>query len=81
MEGLIEGRVVHYVLPEGPSKGEHRPAQIVKVWSKETGLCNLVVTLDGMNDGAAKGVFHLWATSCLPNDDHELGTWHWIERG
>lgn len=28
MEGLTEGRIVHYVLPDG----QHRPAIIVKVW-------------------------------------------------
>jgi hypothetical protein len=28
MNGLIEGRIVHYVLPTG----EHRPAIVVQVW-------------------------------------------------
>jgi hypothetical protein len=34
MEGLTEGRVVHFVMPDGT----HRPAIIVQVWSRETGL-------------------------------------------
>jgi hypothetical protein len=28
MEGLTEGRIVHYVMPNG----EHRPAIVVRVW-------------------------------------------------
>lgn len=59
MEGLTEGRIVHYVMPSH----EHRPAIVVRVWrvpdSKgpepilkvpENGMCNLVVFVDGTND-------------------------------
>ena len=31
MEGLTEGRIVHYVLTEGRYPGEHRAAVVVKV--------------------------------------------------
>ena len=53
MEGLIEGRIVHYVLPNGRSKGEHRPAIIVKVWEshRAQGTVNMQVFTDGENDG------------------------------
>lgn len=49
MEGVIEGRVVHFVL----ESGEHRPALIVNAWHEgggENGLVNLQVVLDGTND-------------------------------
>lgn len=53
MEGLVEGRIVHYVLSEGRSKDEHRPAIIVKVWEshKAQGTVNMQVFTDGSNDG------------------------------
>jgi hypothetical protein len=53
MEGLTEGRIVHYVMPDGQ---EHRPAIVVKVWRKEdgtppdNGISNLQVFTDGTND-------------------------------
>lgn len=82
MEGLTEGRIVHYVLPDGPSAGEHRAAVIVKVWrnvaSACQGYCNLMVFLDGANDGTAS--YLLWKTSKCYSDGKELDTWHWIEK-
>ena len=46
------GRIVHYVLGEGRSEGESRPAQIVAVFPQPEApaVLNLVVTLDGEND-------------------------------
>lgn len=84
MEGLIEGRIVHYVMPDG----QHRPAVVVRVWNSpgHEGLANLQAITDGTNDvvtgapaEAAKGL--MWATS-VENDETEKkpGTWHWIER-
>lgn len=54
MDGLTEGRIVHYVLNEG-SVGDHRPAMVVRVWRangtpQENGICQLQVFLDGSND-------------------------------
>ena len=61
MEGLVEGRIVHYVMHDG----EHRPAIVVKVWRVQdyedgevvglphppvNGCCNFVVFVDGYND-------------------------------
>lgn len=49
MNGVIEGRIVHFVL----ENGEHRPAMIVNAWHDAggtTGLVNLQVILDGTND-------------------------------
>lgn len=51
MDGLTEGRMVHYVLdePYGAIPSEHRPAIVVKVWNPD-GTANLQVFLDGSND-------------------------------
>jgi hypothetical protein len=89
MEGLTEGRIVHYTLDET----EHRPAIVVKVWRTadgqppENGMCNLQVFTDGQNDhyhnehlpfGFEKGI--AWCTSILYSEKKEPGTWHWIEK-
>lgn len=90
MEGLTEGRTVHYVLPDGPNAGEHRPAIVVKVWRLEdaagtkhppdNGYSNLVVFVDGTNDGVQFGGCILWATSVVYSEEPIPRTWHWIER-
>ena len=89
MDGLTEGRIVHYVLPDGRSKGEHRPAIVVKVWRvgeasypPENGVSNLQVFTDFSNDYDGDHPGHtgqFWATSVEYNAEKELGTWHWIE--
>lgn len=76
MEGLTEGRIVHFVL----ENGEHRPAIVVKVWDKSTGYVNLQVFTDGSNDGEQYASGQYWATSIFPNEDHAPRTWHWIEK-
>lgn len=85
MIGLSPGRVVHYVLSSTDldekhqhNVGQHRPATIVAVWSKTNGCSNLVVLVDGTNDGIAGCV--LWATSREFSDEMKPGTWHWPER-
>jgi hypothetical protein len=77
MDGVIEGRIVHYVLPEGPHEGEHRPAIIVKVWTG--GYVNLQVFYDGTNDGPVVSG-QPWVTSVEHSEDPRPRTWHWIER-
>lgn len=94
MEGLIEGRIVHYVLREGANVGQHRPAMVVRVWRgadgepPANGVCQLNVFVDGTNDfpSLLREGFNLagpscWQTSVL-NDEVAKGpgTWHWIER-
>ena len=89
MDGLTEGRIVHYVLDEGRSKGEHRPAIVVKVWRPgeanyppEKGVCNLQVFTDFGNDFPKDHDGYggqVWATSVEFSEDKEPGTWHWIE--
>ncbi len=94
IEGLTEGRIVHYVL-EG--KGDHRPAIVVRDWKQENGLVNLQVFTDGWNDGfkvthlvqvgeqQVEGVLAIdqnviWRTSIHYDEYKEPGTWHWPER-
>ncbi|MCI0441325.1 MAG: hypothetical protein L0177_19665 [Chloroflexi bacterium] len=74
MEGLAIGRIVHYVLAEGPSDGQCRPAIIVRVWNQETGMSNLDVFLDASNDGG--GSLLMWATS-ISYAKGGLNSWHW----
>lgn len=91
MDGLTEGRILHYVIPNG----EHRPAIVVRVWPNEFGPgipgVNLQVFTDGSNDMRefAEGGYPprelvragmFWATSAKFSDTHEPGTCHWIER-
>ncbi len=83
------GRIVHYVLREGRSEGQSRPAQIVAVFPQSAGpaLLNLVVTLDGMNDhedwGGSDTSLHEWRTSIAHAEPvgspptYPPGTWHW----
>ena len=78
IEGLIEGRIVHYVLPAGRNTGYHRPAIIVQVWDIWSGKSNLRVFLDGDNDDPERDL--IWATSIAYSEDKKPGTWHFIER-
>jgi hypothetical protein len=85
MEGLTEGRIVHYVLESGRSKGEHRPAIVVRDWKQENGLVQLQVFTDGTNDliadfDGAVGKNVVWRTSVHYSEAKEPGTWHWIEK-
>lgn len=80
MEGLTEGRIVHYVMEDGAHAGEHRPAVIVRVWRKDNGCSNLQVFTDGENDGPEYASGLAWKTSRHYSEGKEPGTWHWIEK-
>lgn len=95
MEGLTEGRIVHYVLPDGPSAGEHRPAIIVRVWrgeivvnpktAEEEHMKDTAVQLQVFMDGDGRGWNDqapnvVWHTSVMYSEDKEPDTWHWIEK-
>lgn len=81
--GLTEGKIVHYVLPDGRSKGEIRPAIVVRVWRNVSpdliakGYSNLQVFIDGTNDYPEIESNIVWATSKIYSENHEPGTWHW----
>jgi len=87
MEGLTEGRMVHYVMPSH----EHRPAIVVRVWDHNgnTGTSNLTVFVDGRNDVKVEevdfdpknpDVLLMRCTSVRYCEVPEPFTWHWIEK-
>ena len=76
MQGLTEGRIVHFVLPDG----QHRAALVSRVWNDD-GVVNLHVFVDQANDRQIKadnGI--LLQTSVTFSEEPQPGTWHWIER-
>lgn len=77
MSAPLIGQVVHYVLPAGPSMGEHRPAVVVREWSEDT--VNLQVFIDGSNDGYPYTRPCVWVTNVRRSETGESGTWHPIE--
>lgn len=80
MEGLVKGRIVHYVMEDGPHAGDYRPAIIVRIWDHDTGCANLQVFTDGENDGPRYASGLAWKTSREYSAGQEPGTWHWIAR-
>ena len=81
MEGLTEGRIVHYVL----ESGEHRPAIVVRVWRidgkpPENGCCQLQVFTDSDAEGKYNDCLPpvMWKTSVTFGEGP--GNWHWIEK-
>jgi hypothetical protein len=85
MEGLTEGRMVHYVL----SSGKHRPAIVTKVWRltdsggsepilkvPENGMSNMMVFCDPGDDGSGPQ----YSTSVIYSENPMPNTWHWIEK-
>lgn len=91
MDGLIEGRIVHYVMPNG----KHRPAIVVHNLANELtppceGYVNLTVFTDWENDfnsmpeGVARNGIDtglIWVTSiCNDETEKKPFTWHWIEK-
>jgi hypothetical protein len=90
MEGLNEGRIVHYVMPNN----QNRAALVVRVFThlapEHDGMANLYVFLDGLNDQgqfpdgsvlSGQGVTIYWATSVHYSEEPLPGTWHWIFPG
>lgn len=91
MEGLIEGRIVHYVpaehdawLEKACKEGRHLAAMVVRVWGN--GVVNLLVFPDGTNDVPqaerydSRVISGLWFTSRAHDASGTPGTWHFPER-
>ena len=76
------GRCVLYVLPNGLRMSEVRPATIVRVNGEGSGqtTCNLVVLLDGPNDGSDTLGCSAWVGSVGYSEEPKPGTWHWPPR-
>ena len=70
MQQASLGEMVHYILPKGRSKGQPRPAVVVRVWPDYK--CNLQVFTDDSNDDLP-AIF--WATRVEYSDDKVPGTW------
>lgn len=94
MNGLTEGRIVHFVLPasEGnllardispASAGQHRAAIVVRVLDQETGMSNLTVFLDGGNDqpSVIEPPRTMGFGSVFYDEYQGPGTWHWPDDG
>lgn len=83
------GRIVHYVIPTGPRKGQHRPAVITQVWQpieheSAPGMSNLTV-FRGQADDFPDPVHDpdytpKWVGSVLYSAISAPGSWHWPER-
>jgi len=76
------GRIVHYILPDGPSKGEHRPAIIVRVWGEPTEVSSvqLQVFADGCGTpGYNDGLPNVFCVTSVCQGT-ESGQWHEAEK-
>jgi hypothetical protein len=79
------GRIVHYVLPSGPRKGEHRAAIVTGAWGGF--VANLTVFLDQPNDviePSGSFIPQIAASGRIWSADYDAagapGSWHWPER-
>lgn len=77
--GQVQGGVA-----SAAARPHHRPAVMVETWGNEVHAreelqtVNLLVFMDGMNDGYATPT--LWKTGVKHNEKQHLpGTWHWAE--
>lgn len=75
---VVEGADVRYHLRDRAGEIVERSAKIVRVWSREDGVVNLVVFVDGSNDvmrldGQAPVI---WETARKYNTACKEGTWH-----
>ena len=75
MDGLTEGRIVHFVMPGG----EHHAALVARVWDGALGIVTLAVFMDGSDDTHLGGSIR-WASAVRFSPALEPHTWHWIER-
>ena len=76
MDGLTEGRVVHYVAPNGA----HLAAIVTRLWGA-SGVVNLNVQFPGDGDNGAYDSSPVERrTSVVFSADPKPNTWHWIEK-
>lgn len=76
MDGLTEGRMVHYVA----GNGAHLAAVVTRLWGAN-GTVNLNVQLPGDGDnGAYDSAPVERRTSVVFSADPKPNTWHWIEK-
>lgn len=77
MDGLIAGRMVHYIVPCSEKEpGQHRAAVVTKVWGNTGGTVNLYVFPD-----ASYPLVNVTPTSVMFDaSGQNQGQWHWIEK-
>jgi len=76
------GRIVNYILPDGPAIGQIRPAIIVRVWTDAVGKATVqsLVQLQVFMDGSGAATWNdcapnvIWKTSV--HQGLTAGTWH-----
>lgn len=73
------GRIVHYVLPGGPSKGKHRPGMVVDASEQIADLQVSVAPGDRGNWQPGRAGETLFCRASY-SEKPRLGTWHWPER-
>lgn len=79
MDGLIGGRIVHYIISTQRGNPVVRPAMVVRVVNQKKGICNLQVfheKSDGFELASADK-----PTNCEFSEEKTTGTWHWPPRG
>ncbi|MBK8467787.1 MAG: hypothetical protein IPL32_18400 [Chloracidobacterium sp.] len=69
------GQMVHFVT----LSGRHRPAVVVNVNDKATKNVNLIIFLDGPNDGHAPSACTEWANNVDHDNVGRSATWHYVE--
>ena len=89
MEGLTEGKIVHFVTPNG----NHMAAIIIHVWripevgengepilkDPENGMSDVVIFVDPTDPDLAEQ-FLVRAEKVTHSEDPRPLTWHWIEK-
>ncbi len=85
-DGKLGEGLVHYILSDGPSKGQHRPALVVRAWRDGFGYLTGTVNLQVFTDSNPEGQYNdnmpsvMWVTSsAFDSSDVAEGCWHWIE--
>lgn len=74
------GDQVLFVLDTGHSAGEERPAIVTRTFAEKTGMVNLQVLTDALNDFSAgdpgcTGI--MWKTAVSYSETGERGTWRY----
>jgi hypothetical protein len=74
------GDQVLFVLDSGHSAGEERPAIVTRTFAEHTGMVNLQVLTDALNDFSAgdpgcTGI--MWKTAVPYSEHGERGTWRY----
>lgn len=77
MEGLNEGRIVHYVA----YNGRNLAAIVIGVWDQKHGTVNLAVFSDMPNVAGLINFGLQFHREVEYSEEHLPGTWHWIFPG